>query len=615
MQTAGRLGCLSLLLLAACQAAEPPPYWELLVVRGTPYERGLQHGEAFTSKIHSLYTQLLTNSLIPSMNRDRPDIAAILLRYQDRRYDGGEFARRLLLESAESLLPFIPPAYVEEMHGIADGAGMPFEDILILNTFVDTVLSVRTVQHFLWRHHAPKLTRVRVEGGLEQDGLDNDGDGTADEADEATLEPYDPSDHALLVGLPEAVQLELLLEDPDGVDPATVRVQVGERLYAAGDPAVGVVELDATRLQVTVSPAPLPEASIVVVQVQAGDRSLVTDPPPAHARFMRDQFLAFATVGLDARPVDLPNRARDDDRFPPPALAFAARGTATAGGQVVVGHHFALLDAGVAHKHAAALVHVPDQGRAHVTFGLTGVIWGTSGMNDAGLTWAANMSDTLDNPQLEEFRAFAIAAQLKASDTMLGILGREVLTWAETTPEAVAHLRTMPPSLGWNFLLADRARELAILELDANGDAQPHGGALTITPGDLDGAGRPLASVGPDDLRVAGHYQLNRDDIDTEVFGMQVPPQRRWSGFWHRSLRAFGLLGDALADRYGRLDADEAVALLRLPALVDRRDSMNAAVFLPEQGVVRFALGRVPATDAPFVTLDLAAAVDGGGTP
>jgi hypothetical protein len=611
------VAALGVLWATGCAPAEQPPYWELIVASGSPYEMGVQQGEAVGSKIRSLYTQLLTNSLIPKLNRDRADIGAVLLRYLDRRYDDGEFAQRLLLESAQSLLPSIPEAYVAEMQGIADGAGMPFEEILILNTFVDTVLSVRAVQHFLWSNGAPRLLSVRVDAGLEADGVDNDGDGTADEAEEGRLDPYDPTDHAALVAVPTTVRLGLVLADPDGVDPETVRIHVGERTYQSGDPrfAANVAGAEGEQLDVTVELEPLPEASVVAVQIQAGDRALVTDPPPVHAHFMRDQWLALATVGLDGAPATLQNRGRRDDRLPPPSVAFAARGDMTRDHEPLVAHHFALLDAGTIHKHGMVLVHLPDEGIPHVTVGVTGVLWGTSGMNADGLVWAANVSDTLDNPLLDEFRRYLVAAALKAIGTPLGIMGREVLARDRTVDEAALRLESLPPTLGWNFLLADAEGGMAVLEVDGNYDEAAHGRVQRIAPLDVDTLGRALASTSPDDLRMAGHYQLNRDDIDTEVFGMQVRPQRHWSGMWHRSLRAFYLLGDALASRRGELDADVAEEILRQPELVDRRDSMNAVIYSPAAAQLRFALGEVPATDVRFRSVDLGALVAGGGAP
>ena len=58
---------------------------------------------------------------------------------------------------------------------------------------------------------------------------------------------------------------------------------------------------------------------------------------------------------------------------------------------------------------------------------------------------------------------------------------------------------------------------------------------------------------------------------------------------------------------------DTAIAVLRLPALVDAQDSMNAAVFAPARKTVHWAMGGVPATDQPFSPFDLAAVLAAGG--
>ena len=132
--------------------------------------------------------------------------------------------------------------------------------------------------------------------------------------------------------------------------------------------------------------------------------------------------------------------------------------------------------------------------------------------------------------------------------------------------------------------------------------------------GKLDAHGDPWASVGADDIRMGSHFQKNRDDmVDLSIMGIFSPRmQRQWTSFYYRSLRAFHRLGDEIAARYGAIDADAAVDILRVRALVDIRDSMNAGVFEPARGMVRWAMGEVPATDAPFVELDLDALVQGG---
>ena len=77
-------------------------------------------------------------------------------------------------------------------------------------------------------------------------------------------------------------------------------------------------------------------------------------------------------------------------------------------------------------------------------------------------------------------------------------------------------------------------------------------------------------------------------------------------------MRAFHRLGEEIADRYGDLDVAAAIEILRTPALVDTRDSMCASVFEPARGVLHWAMGQAPATDAPFIELDLEQVVRDG---
>ncbi|MEN9800811.1 MAG: hypothetical protein RL653_4508 [Pseudomonadota bacterium] len=115
--------------------------------------------------------------------------------------------------------------------------------------------------------------------------------------------------------------------------------------------------------------------------------------------------------------------------------------------------------------------------------------------------------------------------------------------------------------------------------------------------------------MGPDDLRMAVHYQRNTEDIFTlAVAGQRIQPQRFWSTTWYRSLRAFGVLGDALKAGYGGWDAAGVQGLLGARGLEDARDGMNAVVLDPVRRVLHVAQGAVPATSAGFETVALEAA-------
>ena len=625
----------------ACTPATQPPAFEVMHLYGTPYERGFQHGQRFASKIRSLYTRLLTTSLLPYLNRERPDIASVLAEYQKPRYDGGRFSYEFLLDSGRRLEGFLPPEYREEMRGIADGAGLPYDEILLLNTFMDSLFNMRSITFFIRELQAPTVVRVAFEGA-EQDGSDNDADGWTDEPEEGVLDPYEPSPWASLVEVPPHAAVRLYLRDQppltdptdpnrpaaEGVDPDSIRLQWGlEALEARSDPRVSLREVTGPagpELEVTFRPTGgFPAASVVSLLVQAGDRSWVTEPPPPHARIMRDERITFTTRGYGLAPWEVPNRGEPDGRTQPPSLALAVRSRATPDGAVRLAHHFAMLDSNVSHQHTVLFVHHPPGAPVFAVVGWTGVVWGFSGMNEAGVAYAVNLSDTLNNGMVQEIlrHVFDLGeARLEASGMPVGVVGREILARASSVDEAAQAIAEHPPSYGWNYLLVDASRRIQAVEVHCDILEDPSGGFYTFTPDAadpraLDAHGRRWASVGADDLRLASHAIRRTEDISLNFFGLfEIRPQRFWTSFYFRSLRAFHRLGEEVAARYGTLDTQALEEVLRTPDLVDTRDSMNAVVFEPESLRLHVAAGQVPATDGPFRTFDLAelARVPGG---
>ena len=49
------------------------------------------------------------------------------------------------------------------------------------------------------------------------------------------------------------------------------------------------------------------------------------------------------------------------------------------------------------------------------------------------------------------------------------------------------------------------------------------------------------------------------------------------------------------------MDVPTAINILRIPDLIDSRDSMNAVIYEPESLRLHFAMGQVPATSGPFL--------------
>ena len=254
----------------ACGNPTAPPTRHLLTLTGSPYQRGLQHGTQLADDIRALYTTLLTTSLLPYLNREQGQIAAVLPIYNGPAYQNGQFAYQLLLDSAHQMELSIPAEYQQEMQGIADGSGLSFDQILLLNTFADSTLAVRAIDAALQYSAAPHLQSVEflgVDAGVWDGGVASGGAQLDPLIVEASLSPYKASPIASAVELPVDVAVRFVIADSTGVDPASVRVTLGSTVFTSGDPALQLQPAsDGSSLQVTFTPpSPLPAASAVSV--------------------------------------------------------------------------------------------------------------------------------------------------------------------------------------------------------------------------------------------------------------------------------------------------------------------------------------------------------------
>ena len=624
------LACLSGPQLAGCgyeERVEKPPYCEVVELSGSPYDMGYQHGQIFASKIRSFYTQLLATGILPWLNREQPDIASVLTEYTKPLYDNGQFSYQVLLQSGQNLLSSMPKDYQDEIQGITDGSGFDFEKVLILNTLLDSMLNMRAITFLIRFIQAPQLLSVQfiVPGA-----------GGSPEVVVGTIRPYSPSPYASLVEMPANAKIRFALQDSDGVDPTSIRIQLNRQTFLYGDPGIGTrtAGRNGNQLEVDFQPANgFASASVVSVQIQAGDLTWIDDPPPGHARIMRDERIIFTTQGYGKESWEVENRGEKDERTQPPPLAFALRNSATTEGKVIAAHHFALLDSGTSHKHNALMIRRPTQGKAHAVMGWAGIVYGFSGINSDGLVFMAHISDSLNNSMAGEILRALVEgrfreAKLLASGTMIGIEGRKVLTAASNVQEALDLIGGDPQTFGWNILLAEgnradkgQQRTIAAVEVDADILHDTDGGFLPYTPDEAcadeancDSRGRPWASVGPDDLRIAAHYRRNTEDINIGLFGFPIiEPQRFWTSYYFRSNRGFYLLQDQLRAHYGGLDVPLIMQVMRIEDFVDYRDSMNAVIYEPEDMRMHYAAGQVPATDGPFIPFDLSSPLGLGG--
>lgn len=93
-----------------------PP--RVLELSGTHHQIGIEHGQALRQEIGRLYNDYVIGGLVEREG----------------------WPLNTLVDIGHHYEPFIPQPYVEEMKGIAQGAGVPYEHILVMNTFADAVL-------------------------------------------------------------------------------------------------------------------------------------------------------------------------------------------------------------------------------------------------------------------------------------------------------------------------------------------------------------------------------------------------------------------------------------------------------------------------------------------
>jgi hypothetical protein len=610
----------------ACWTAEQPTYSEVIVLEGTAYERGVAHGKHFSSKIRSLYTGLLTSSLLPYLNRLQPDLASVLAEYQKPLYANGQFSYQVMLQSGKNLVKYIPQEYLDEMHGVADGAGLPFEQILILNTFMDTLLELRSLSFFINSLQSPYIEALTFEG-MDSDGQDNNGDLKTDEADEGEVSPYGPSPYAIMTEVPGSSPIKIRLRDksmtgkPKGVNQESVRIQLDKDLYVYGDPSIvtnAFTDEKGDGVDVLFTPpGGLSSSTPHSFLVQAGNLNWITEPPPAHYRYMRDERFTISIKGYGKAAYEVNNSGEKDGHSQPPSTCFALRDSATKDGNPLAAQHFSMLDSNVSHKHTALFVIKPKNGTPHAYVGWAGLVWGFSGMNTNGVVYMVDSSDTLDNPMTKSVRDDFLNAKLLASGTPIGLIGREILNRSTAVKDGLDYIRSVKKTYGWNILLSDSRGGMTAVEVDSDIFDRDDHGVFPYTPdvsdpANLDQWGRPWASIGKDDLRMAAHFRKNYDDVNDMILIYKAQPQRYWTSFYYRSVRAYYQLGDLISGQYGKIGPDEAEQILSNDDLVDTRDSMNAVVYMPKDLKMRYAMGQEPATSGPFVEFDLKAAVEKG---
>jgi hypothetical protein len=103
--------CLTILFGTACASEEVP---HVLRLQGTPYKLGYQHGSALKEQVVHNIKRIVDDQIIA--HPEHPQIKGFLAQM-------------------DSVVAKIPAYYLQEMKGLADGAGVPFQKVLLLNLF------------------------------------------------------------------------------------------------------------------------------------------------------------------------------------------------------------------------------------------------------------------------------------------------------------------------------------------------------------------------------------------------------------------------------------------------------------------------------------------------
>jgi hypothetical protein len=119
----------------------------LVRLRGEPYELGLQHGVALRQEIWSLW-RACERLILQARGRAR-----------------GWAIRQVLLAVARVMERYVPADLRREMRGVADGSGLAYGNVLLLNCFDDLMNNLRVVDRLAARLACSAFAAVGERAG------------------------------------------------------------------------------------------------------------------------------------------------------------------------------------------------------------------------------------------------------------------------------------------------------------------------------------------------------------------------------------------------------------------------------------------------------------------
>lgn len=117
--------CLSLVAPTDAAQVERRDGLTIVYLSGTPYEMGRQHGEALREEVRTSVARVL----------------GYFRRYVKIPWLGPALVNWWLDDPWRQAMPLIPPAYLEELRGVADGSGVPLRELYRLHAIPDRTYS------------------------------------------------------------------------------------------------------------------------------------------------------------------------------------------------------------------------------------------------------------------------------------------------------------------------------------------------------------------------------------------------------------------------------------------------------------------------------------------
>jgi tetratricopeptide (TPR) repeat protein len=266
---------------------------------------------------------------------------------------------------------------------------------------------------------------------------------------------------------------------------------------------------------------------------------------------------------------------------PSQCTSFAAWGSATAGGQLIIGRNTDYPLNGYFDAHPTVIYFEPTDGALrYMTVTSAGFHnAGVCGMNEAGIYLGIHTVP---------------AATVSEEGLPIFMVGQQILREARTLDEVEALLEDARPAAGWNYhAVSTREHRAVTFEMSCTRLARrPSRGDYHVTTNHW---------TQPE---MAAHHLFVNDTIETDT-------RERMARAAEMIEQAAGTLDAAgaaaiLADKYDRATG----RIRRTPNVIATGATVSSSVWLPAEGVVYVAAGRAPVSQTGYVGLPTLDAFD-----